>query len=152
MKLIHKLILGYIIIITIFWGFGYLTISFNKKVILDLVTSESELLASETLENISRQIRNRYEIFQEYTMDSELREAVLSSNRDFDKLNDIQAHINKKELEWTSSAKEEVTPFMHDLINNGLSNNLREKMAFYNEKPVTGFLVRYLLQTNTELI
>ena len=134
MKLIHKLILGYIIIITIFWGFGYLTISFNKKVILDLVTSESELLASETLENISRQIRNRYEIFQEYTMDSELREAVLSSNRDFDKLNDIQAHINKKELEWTSSAKEEVTPFMHDLINNGLSNNLREKMAFYNEK------------------
>lgn len=134
MKLIHKLILGYIIILTIFWSFGYLTVFFNKKVMQDLVLSESELFASETLENISRQIRNRYEIFQEYAGGSELQESVLMSNRDFDKLDDVQAYINKREREWTSSAKEEVTPFMHDLIHNGLSNNLREKAAFYEEK------------------
>ncbi len=42
MKLIHKLILGYIIILIIFWSFGYLTVFFNKKVMQDLVLSESD--------------------------------------------------------------------------------------------------------------
>ena len=69
-----------------------------------------------------------------YSKDLILQNSVLESNREFEKLSDIQAYINKKDLEWTSAPKKSITPFMQKKINNVLSNELRERINYFKNK------------------
>ncbi|HUU39338.1 MAG TPA: ATP-binding protein, partial [Desulfatiglandales bacterium] len=76
----------------------------------------------------------RIEEFQVYSKDVVVREVVENSNQEFEKLDDIQNYINKKDAEWTSAPEEEITPFMQELMNNKSSKVLKEKIEFYEEK------------------
>ena len=113
---------------------GYSSVKTSEKILEKSIADNSLRFSSEILDKIDRTIYRRIEIFQEYSYDLDLQEALIKSNLEFEKLSNIQKHIDKQDREWTTAPKETITPFMQNLINNRLARELREKIGFYKEK------------------
>lgn len=134
MKIGLKLILGFSLVILSLVVVGYFSITTSQKELQKSIGEGSVSLAVNILDKIDRDIHNRIEDSQQYSRRLMVQQAVLKSNQEFEKLDNIQDFISKKDQEWTSAPKEEITPFMQELINNQLSNELRKKINFYEEK------------------
>ena len=134
MRIGHKSILGFVGIALLVGVVGYLAVNTSQKALQKSIGESSVSLAVEVLDEIDRSIYNRIEVFQEYSRDLTVQKTVWESNQKFEQLDNIEAYVNEKEQEWTSAPKEEITPFMQELIDNRLSKELREKTEFYEEK------------------
>ena len=134
MKIMHKLILGFLTFTLIAGAAGYFSINLSEGALIESIGKEHVFLAERTLYEINKEIYNRIEEIQVYSADLILQEAIMKSNQEFDALDDIQRYINKKDDEWTSVPKETVTSFMQNLIENKLAEELREKIEFYEKK------------------
>ena len=133
MKIIYKLIIGFMAVVLLIWAVGYFAVNSSQKALQKSIIDNSLLLSNKVMDEIDSDIYKRIEIFREYERDLILQKAVLESNKEFAGLDNIQAFIDWQEREWTSVPKETITPFMHKLINNQLSQELREKKEFYEQ-------------------
>jgi len=86
------------------------------------------------LEHIDRSIYNRIENIKECSRNSIAQRVVTRSNKEFEKLGNVRAYIDQKDHEWTSVPKNEITRPMQELINGTLSEELREKLNFYEKE------------------
>lgn len=134
MKISQKLILGFAGTALLIGVVGYISVNTSQRELQKNIGESSVLLATEILDKIDRSIYSRIEEFQSYAKDLILQEVVVKSNQEFDQLYNIQAYIDEKDAEWISAPKETLTPFMQELINNRLSEELIEKIEFYEEK------------------
>jgi len=134
MKISQKLIFGFVGIASLVIVVGYFSVNTSRKTLQKTIGNASALLATKMLENIDTSICSRIEFIQSTTKDLITQRVVSESNKEFEKINDIQAYISKKDRQWMSEPKEVKTVFMQDLINNQLSEELREKAIFYHEK------------------
>ena len=134
MRIRQKLILGFVSIALLIAVVGYISVSKSQKVLQESIGEKSTAFAAKMLEHIDRCIYSRIETFQQYSRDLIAQRVISESNKEFEKLDNIQAYISEKDREWTSAPKEEVTAFMQKLINNELSKELREKIKFYEGK------------------
>ena len=130
----RKLVAGFLIITLLVGLVGYASITQSQETLERSIGESSTMLAQQTLDKIDRNIYNRMEEVNIYTHDLILQEAVINSNLEFENLDNIQDYIDEKDKEWTSTSQEEITPFMQELIDNELSDELREKIEFYEEK------------------
>jgi len=92
-----------------------------------------QTLIQEITGHIDAYVNERIEDFIVFSKDLTLQEFVLQSNAEFEKLSDIQGYIGQKDREWVSAQKNEITPFMQQLINNKLGDEMRENIKFYGE-------------------
>jgi len=113
---------------------GYICLNASQKALQESIGESSASLAAATLDRIDRGIYSRIEEFQTYSTDLILQKIAKESNKKFESLDDIQSYIEQKDKEWTSVPKETVTAFMQELINNGLSEDLRNRLKFYEEE------------------
>ncbi|MGD8787277.1 MAG: HAMP domain-containing protein, partial [Phycisphaerales bacterium] len=131
MKIRQKLILGFVGIASLVGVVGYIAIDTSKKALQKSIGETSIALAVRIMNDIDRDVCNKIEIFQEYSTNLILREAVLESNREFDELEDAQAFIEEKDKGWISIPENELSAFMLELLKSKLSVELREKIRFY---------------------
>jgi PAS domain S-box-containing protein len=131
MKLVHKLIAGFLVISALIWIAGLYAYKVSYRSLRNTYISNNEALAREMMDSIDRSIHNRIEALMSYSNDVMLRETIIESNQSFDKMHDVYPLINKRDREWTSAPKEQVSPFMQGLINNTLADELREIADFY---------------------
>jgi HD-GYP domain-containing protein (c-di-GMP phosphodiesterase class II)/HAMP domain-containing protein len=94
----------------------------------------NKLLTTELLHQVDEYVQSKIEMLQEYSSNPLLRDKLLKSNREFDKLANLPGHINRKDLEWTSASPEKMTPLMEGLVGNELSHALIDKGLFYRKK------------------
>ncbi|MBA7620049.1 Adaptive-response sensory-kinase SasA [subsurface metagenome] len=134
MKIGQKLILGLVSIALLIEIVGYICLNSSQKALQESIGESSASLAAATLDRIDRGIYSRIEEFQTYSKDLTLQEVTKESNKKFESLDDIQGYIERKDKEWTSVPKETVTDFMQELINNELSEELRNRLKFYEEE------------------
>src|SRR4030042_5647379 len=134
MKILYKMFLGFTVVILSIWVVEIFAVDTSKKALKKSIEESSVLLAVQIIDELDKNIFRRIEENQLYSKDLILQNSVLASNREFEKLDDIHAYINKKDLEWTSAPKESITPFMQKIINNVLSNELRERKNYHGEK------------------
>ncbi len=80
MKIIHKLSLGFLLIILLIWIFGYFAISTSQQALQTSIGEDSASLAVEVLNKMDRLIYDRIEIFQVYSKDLILQRGVAESN------------------------------------------------------------------------
>ncbi|MEK7772977.1 MAG: HAMP domain-containing protein, partial [Deltaproteobacteria bacterium] len=116
------------------WIAGYLMADSSRKTLQESIVKSSSFLAGRILDGIDRDIYEKTRMFQKYSRDLILREALSGSNREFGRLADIQAYMDEKDKEWTSAPVKEATPFMRGISSNALSDELREKMEFHGER------------------
>ncbi len=136
-----KLVAGFLIVSLLSGVVGYLSVSIAQEELQKEIGESSALLAQQIIDKIDRDIYGRIEEFQVYSADLILQETLIKSNQEFENLSNVQDYINETDLNWTSAPKETITPFMQELINNTLSEELSEKIEFYEEKygyPVFG--------------
>ncbi len=134
MKIFYKLTLGFLIVSLLIWIMGYFAINKSKESLKKTFIESVESLAIVMLDDIDRNLQVKAEIFHEYSHALILQETILNSNKDFEKLDDIETYISKQDQKWLSTEKEEVTPFMQNIMNNKLSKELSEKKEFYDKK------------------
>jgi PAS domain S-box-containing protein len=133
-RITHKLSLGFLTGIVLIWIVGYFAITASQNALQASIEDGSVSLAVEILDKMDREIYGKVTVFQEFSKDLMLQDAVLESNREFEDLVDIREYIDKKDQEWTSASGEEITPFMQGLIDSRLSEELREKIEFYEKR------------------
>ena len=134
MKIAHKLFLSFSIFVLLIWVVGYLGISKGQESLKTQIGKSSASFAAEFFKDMGKDIHSKIELFQEYSNNLVLQRTVSESNREFEKLDNIQAHIDQKDQEWTSASKKTITPFMQKLMSNQLSEELMEKAKFYEKK------------------
>ena len=134
MKIGARVILGCLIIALMVGVGGYISINVSQKALQKSIGERSVTLAQERMNRIDRNIYDKIEGFVGYSNYPMSQEAIIESNKEFEKLGNIQDYINEKDSEWVTAPKEEVTPFMQELISNKLSEELREKIRFYEDE------------------
>jgi PAS domain S-box-containing protein len=134
MKLIHKIIFGFILIILLIWVVEYFATNTSKKALKKSIEKSSVLLAAKVMDEIDKDIYRRIEETQLFAKDLMLQRAVLISNRAFELMGDVQKYISTVDHEWTSVPKESITPFMQQIIYNDVSRELRERKKYYEDK------------------
>ena len=134
MKLIYKLMLGFSVIALLFSAAGMFALNISQEALRAAYIENCTYLTDNALNEIDRNIYHRIEEFRAYSRDLILQEAIMASNRDFEKADNIQDYISNKDREWTAAPKDEITPYMNGLIKNKLSDELREKIRYHEER------------------
>jgi diguanylate cyclase (GGDEF)-like protein/PAS domain S-box-containing protein len=138
MKIIHKLRLGlfvmFVVVVALIWVMGYFAVGTSRKAIQESIQASSEALAAEILLKIDGRVQSRIELFEAYTKDLILQEAVRESNSTFERMEDAQAYIERTDAEWRSLPKGAKYPLAEELQENRLAEELSEKIEFLNEK------------------
>jgi len=134
MKIRQKLILGFVGIASLVGIVGIMCVNTSQKALQKYIGESSIALAVETMDKIDRNIYYTIEDFQAYCSDLVLQETIAKSNREFEILENLQEYIDEKNIEWISAEKETTTPLMQELLNNKLSEELREKSKFHERK------------------
>ncbi len=134
MKIIYKLILGFLLIVSLILVAFYYAVDTSRNALEEMVVHSSVHFADDVLNNIDRGIYYRIEVLQDYSKDLVLQEAVTVSNREFERLEDVRDYITQRDKEWVSAPQGRLTLLMEDLLNNELARELTEKVNFYDEK------------------
>ncbi len=134
MKIIHKMMIGFLSVIALIWVAGYFAVYSSQKALRDSIVKNSYFLASQMLQTMDRDIYEKMQIFQEYSKDLILQKAISESNREFGSLPDVEAYINEIDKRWAGAPAGETTPSMRKISNNNSSDELREKTGFYAER------------------
>jgi len=134
MKIRYKLMLGFLVIAFMIWVVGYFAVSTSQKALQKSIEESSVFLVVKIMDEIDKNIYRRIEEFNAYSKNLIVLDAVVASNQQFDKLDDIETYITEKNQEWTSTPKEVITPFMVELADNKLSRSLKEKLDYYKKK------------------
>ncbi len=133
MKIIHKLIIGFLTIALMIWLTGYFSITLTQKALKRYFVDSTSIFAEGLLDSMDRNVQGKIEILQEFASNKLLRQTVIQSNQKFEKISNIQSYISEKDREWTSLANGDISPFMKNIMNNRLSEALREKMRFFEK-------------------
>ncbi len=134
MKIYMKLILGFLAVTLLIGVVGYISIDTSQRALEESIGESSVLLAGEIMNKLDGCIHMRIEEFQFYSQLPGVRDVVIESNQEFERLEDIQDYVDKKDREWVSTPEGTITPFVQGLMNNTLSNALRGRMRFYRER------------------
>jgi len=133
MKIRQKLILGFVGIASMVGVVGIMCVNTSQRALQKSIGESSVALAVETMDKIDRHIYHTIEEFQAYCSDLVLQETVEKSNREFEKLENLQEYIDEQNNEWISEQKA-TTPLIRELLNNKLSEELREKIGYHEGK------------------
>jgi len=139
MRIGHKLVLGFLVVSLLVGAVGYISIDISQKALQEKIGESSVMLAKETLDKIDREVYHKAEVLQAYSNDLILRETLIKSNQEFEKLSNIDDYIKQRDREWVSAPKGTMTPFMEELTNNELARELKEEIGFY--KGESGFRI-----------
>ena len=133
MKITHKLTICFLVFAILLWSMGYLIVDIKDNEIEKAYIENTGTLASEVLTMIDKDIHNKIEVFQAYSQDLILRDAVLRSNHTYQISGNPFDAITKDEKEGMLSGVR-ATPYEESLLNSRLSEELREKAEFYKNK------------------
>ena len=134
LKIRTRIIIGFLIVVFSIGIGGYISIIISQDYFKDLIGENAVFWSQQVIDNIDRNIENRIEEIENYTIDSILQKYVVDSNQEFEKLNDIQAYINEQDNIWKATSNNEITPFIKELITNELAEGMSEKVKFYENK------------------
>jgi len=93
-------------------------------------SSSEEIVEREiNFDKLSLEITGIEELVRVY----DLRQSLRDSNQEFQEMEDVYSVIEQREKEWTNTDWEVITPFMQELIDNKISEQLREHANKYLE-------------------
>ncbi|MDD2758592.1 MAG: PAS domain-containing protein, partial [Patescibacteria group bacterium] len=108
---------------------------FLRNTIVETVGNYNVLLAEERMNAVDRTIFYRLERWESYAQsNTDLVGALKNSNQEFRQLSDINQYIGEQDKKWLAAPKGVLTPFMRTIIENKLTDGLKARIKFYNDK------------------
>lgn len=134
-KIGTKLIGSFVLFVLLIAAVALYSVVVGEKSLQESIGTSSVFLAEEMLRRIDESVYLKIEGLQRYLKRRYLQETIIKSNREFEKLENIGEYIESKDREWVSAPKDEITPFMKELLGNEFSEDLRrEFIEFYKKK------------------
>ncbi|MFH1216811.1 MAG: PAS domain S-box protein [Pseudomonadota bacterium] len=134
MKITHKLIISFWLIVVCIWSVNFYAIAETKKRLENVLIQQDVRLMEELTSGISQLLYTRLETVMEYTNDVLLRTALEESNTVFAEYPDRDTRINATDTKWTALLDASGNSLFKDLLINSLSEELREKQEYYRER------------------
>jgi len=134
MNIRTKLTLAFLSVALIVAFVGYYAVSVSETALQAGIGEQSVVRAREMLARIDASIYGRIEQLRAYAEQLAEAPALIASNKRFGELDNIQEDIAEKDRTWQAAKKDQITPFMADLISNQLSQRIRrelEQKEFY---------------------
>ncbi|MBN1941590.1 MAG: sensor histidine kinase [Candidatus Diapherotrites archaeon] len=132
-----KLIIAFATIILIACVTGFTMLFLFQQEINKNIGENSVIVADHTMQNIDKSIYQRLEQTEAYAKDLAKEGLLLESNTVFDSMENRVQYIAEKDNEWRTAPEATVTPFMREIIENDLSQEIREEFLleeFYTKK------------------
>lgn len=99
------------------------------------IGENSEVIAQEIIDSIDRTIYDRMERWQSFVSNREfLVDDLEISNQEFEQIEDKESHIESEDEKWRNSKNIQENKLTSSILNNSLSQELRSRIDFYNEK------------------
>ena len=143
-----KLIVGFMLIVLLMVALAVYSVSVSQKSLQQSVGKSSIFLAEEMLKRMNRDVYLKIEELQTHSKHLVLQKTLYESNREFERIDSIEKYINQKDREWVSAPKDEITPFMQELISNELSDTLRYEFTEFYEKKYGYKVLGEIIVTN----
>jgi len=134
MNIAKKLVLSFIVIGLLVGLIGYVAVYFAELSLEETIAADSVLLSREILTNIEKNIHIRIIESQELANDPRIKNAIKISNDKFEKIPDVEKYIKEKDIEWVSDSGKGIDSLVDSLIDKEISNILKSKIDFYEEK------------------
>jgi len=128
MKLAHKLTAGAFLAALLIWVVGLYAVAIGRRALEDSIEHSSTMLAANLMNEVDRAIHAAIDDWLIYSAGPLVQRTLKASNQEFEKLQDVQAHIDRQEEHWRSVPKETVTAFMKSLLTSELSEALRIRL------------------------
>ena len=128
MKLAHKLTAGAILAALLIWVVGLYAVTVSRRALEDSIEHSSKMLATNLMDEVDRAIHAAIDDWLIYSASPLVQRTLKASNQEFEKLQDVQAYIDRQEEHWRAEPKETVTPFMKGLVASELSEAIRIRL------------------------
>ena len=133
MKIAHKLSLAVGLPIALTWLVVlYATIS-SENSLSDAIEGASASRVSTVMEAIDRVMHSRIADWMAYGQDPEVQKALRISNRQFERLGDLQRHIDEIDLAWRTTPPESPNLLMEALSGNNLAKAMHARIETLEE-------------------
>ena len=124
-----RLIAGFLLVMLLIAALSLQSIDVGQEFLEESVGTGSTFLAEEMLKSMDYSIYVKVETLQVYANNLALQEMLSASNKQFEKLENIAVYLDQKDMEWVSAPKNQITPFMQNLIENDVSNKFRKELT-----------------------
>jgi len=141
MKINVKLLGGFLLVVLCIAALSFYSANTAQRSLKDSIGKNTVFLAEEMLIKMDQNIFINIENLQRSTKDILLQKIVSESNKKIEKSDSIAEYIEIKDKEWGPTQKDEVAPFMQELIDNELSESLKRKFVtfYFNKRGVKVF-------------
>lgn len=134
MKFSNVIFVNLIAILVLTGTGGYFVLNATQEVLKEEIGLNSIIISHHLMDDIDRNIQSRIENAHLYSHSPLVIQKIVESNQEFEKLGSIDDYINEKDMEWISESNKEITPFMYELINNELAEELKKQIEFYEKQ------------------
>ncbi len=128
LSLAHKVYAGFAVLILIVISAQYFSSIIGHNLLKHSIGSNSLILVQELMNRVDRSMYRRIEQIQVYSKQLTYEKTLIESNVKFDGLDHINRFINEQDKLWVLAPKEEITPFMREILYNELSTKLRKEI------------------------
>lgn len=125
-----KLIAGFIILFIVISIFGFYMLSVNRSSLEKAIGDNSVILAEDMINHIDNEVFIRLEQISRFIKIPLIQSELVSSNESFDNIKNVESYIMDIDEMWISTPTNETSSFMDDLINNSLSDLLRDVFIY----------------------
>ncbi|MCV0392582.1 MAG: sensor histidine kinase [Nitrosopumilus sp.] len=110
---------------------GYVTFEITVDEIKELLGSRNEGFAFNMIQGLDKHIENRILAFKELTNLKIIQDVLLDSNKKYERFQEMKSHLN---LESTDAKFTETTPFLGELEDRVLTDELLDTIEFYHDE------------------
>lgn len=129
-----KLIVAIVLLAVFIFLFGLFLLRQSEALLTKSIGETSLFLAQERMLEIDKSIHRNIEEVERYSQDLFVVDYVERSNAQLELLKDAREIIRQQDAEWKAAGKEEVTPFMTQLLNSELSRAVYQKFITFFSK------------------
>lgn len=122
-----KLTLGFLVVLLLMITLALYSLNIAQNSLLESVGGSSVFLAEQMMKTVEHSILDKIDFLELRSRGFLLREFLLKSNQEFESLDNIQDYINQRDREWISTLQDSLSAFMQELIENTLSQQLRNE-------------------------
>jgi len=121
MKIRNRLGIGFAVIMVVAIITAYLTVMIAQTTMESNIAENNTNIAGYILKQIKGNIKRHIRQIESIATNTNVRQAVSASNRQFMLMKDTNSYITRIDAEWNSAAKARPTDFMKEMLNNDVS-------------------------------
>jgi len=139
MKIRIKIVCSFALIIIIVSSGLLFSLYQTREVMIDSTSANTITFARNILDRLDQRTQNSITELRIIALNPEVKDLVAQSNREFDKIDDVDSYRDEKGAEWRSYAGKE-NPIFNEMVKNPLSQRLEElRQTFHKSSGVDIF-------------